>query len=156
MVGVRLAPVLALGILPQLVRQQRADGPLVEVDDAVFAGCRLRLAERHAKVSGLAVGARSRGLLVLLTARLLHDLLPYNDDSLDEINVVPAQPNGLAPAHPGTGYDFEQAAEAVCADAVEELAELGWLPRLHLGPLRLGQLDVLGSVEGEHALADCR
>ncbi|URN12507.1 hypothetical protein LUW77_15015 [Streptomyces radiopugnans] len=124
-VGVRLAPLLALGVLPHPVRQQCADGALVQVDDAVLTARGLGLAERHAQVSGLAVQARRGGELVLLPPGLLNDLLPHNDDAPGEVDVGPAQPDGLTAAHPGTGDDLEQCTEAVRADVVEERAQLG-------------------------------
>ncbi|WWY85343.1 hypothetical protein V9K83_14560 [Streptomyces griseoaurantiacus] len=143
MVGVRVAPRGPLGVLAHAVGEQGAHGALVEVDDATLACLGLRLAERHAHVPGIAVRAWRRRLLVLLPTDLLYDLLPHGNGARLGVDVGPAQAHGLAAAQAGAGDNLEQGAEAVRADAVEELAELGGLPRLHLRAALLGQLDLL-------------
>ncbi|WTD76030.1 hypothetical protein OHB56_20330 [Streptomyces sp. NBC_01635] len=134
--------------------EQGADRDLVEVNHAILAGRGLGLAERDTEVSGFAVGARCRGLLVLLPPGLLYNLLPHRDDPAGEVDIIPAQAHGLAAAHAGTGDHLEHGAEPVPADAVEEDAQLGRLPRLGLGALSLGQLDVLRGVVGHKSLPD--
>nr|WP_234375699.1 hypothetical protein [Streptomyces sp. CB01373] len=113
MVGVRLVPLLALGVLAHPMGEQGADGGLVQVDDAVLAALGLRLAERHSEVPGGAVRARDRRLLVLLPAGLLYDLLPDHDDPAGEVDVIPAQADGLAAAQARTGDHLEQPAETI-------------------------------------------
>nr|WP_251060565.1 hypothetical protein [Streptomyces sp. ISL-100] len=152
-VGVRLAPRLTLLVLPQLVSDKRAHRDLVEVYDAVLTGRCLGLAERDAEVSGIAVRARGRLLLVLLPSGFLDDLLPHHDDAAGEVDVVPAQAHGLTAAEAGTGDDFEHGAEAMDTDRIEELAQLGRLPRLHVGALRGRKVNILSCVERDHAAA---
>nr|WP_234436298.1 hypothetical protein [Streptomyces sp. NRRL S-813] len=118
-VGVRLAPLLALGVPAHPVREQGADGGLVQVDDAVLTALGLRLAERHAEVPGGALRARRRRLLVLLPSGLLYDLLPDDDDPAGEVDVIPAQADRLTAAQAGTGDHLEHSAEAMRVDAVE-------------------------------------
>ncbi|WTY65089.1 hypothetical protein OG741_19345 [Streptomyces sp. NBC_01410] len=148
-VGVRVAPRLALLTLAQLVREQRAHGALVQVDDSVLTGRGLGPAERHSEVARLAVRARRGGLVVLLAARLLDDLLPYDDDPGRKVNVVPSQAYGFTATQAGTRDRLEHGAEPVSPDGVEELPELPGLPRFHLRPLGYREVNVLGRVEGD-------
>nr|WP_228774973.1 hypothetical protein [Streptomyces sp. NRRL B-1677] len=151
-VAVRLLPLAALLVLPQLVRQQRPDRGLVEVDHAILAALRLGLGEGDAEVALITVWAGRGRQIALLTAALLHDLLPYDDDPLREVDVVPAKAARLAAAHPSAGDDLVHGAKAVRADVVKEDTEFGRLPWGDLGAGRYGQLDALGRVGADEVL----
>ncbi|HVL84521.1 MAG TPA: hypothetical protein VM367_09605 [Pseudonocardia sp.] len=124
-------PCRALGILGEPVREQHPDGAAVELDDAVLATGGLRLAEHVALVHPVAPRAP---LPAGLRNVDLDELLADDEHAGGKVDIVPAQPACLPAAQAGAGDQLEQGAEPVTPDRVEELAELGWLPRPHLRP----------------------
>nr|WP_253258376.1 hypothetical protein [Pseudonocardia sp. N23] len=148
-VDVRGAPREALGVLGEPVREQHADDATVQVDAAGLPAAGLRLAERVALVTLAARRARGRGVD-------LDELLADDDDAPLQVDVGPAESTCLTAAHPGGGDEFEEGRQPVPGDGVEELAELGRLPRLDLVALDLGELDALGGVERDELLTPRR
>nr|WP_235787006.1 hypothetical protein [Streptomyces mutabilis] len=152
MILVRLAPLLTLRLLPKLMREQRADHVVSQLDHAALAGLRLRVPEAHAQVPGLAVRARRRGLLPLLPPGLLHHLPTHRQRAPDEVDVVPAQAQRLTAPQTRVRDHLEQAAEPVAADRVEEGAQLLTGPRLDLGFRGLRERRLPGDVERDQIL----
>nr|WP_282947842.1 hypothetical protein [Cellulomonas endometrii] len=115
------------------MRQQRADGVLVEVHPSGVARRRLGRSEREVPVLGL---ARSTGERAAVD---LHHLLPDHQDAGVEVDVLPPQPARLTAAQAGERDELEHRPEPVGRGVVEERAELGGFPRADLRALRLRQ-----------------
>nr|WP_233491103.1 hypothetical protein [Blastococcus sp. TBT05-19] len=109
--------------------EQGADGALPDVDAAVLAGLRLRLA-----LDDLAAD--------------LDELRADVDHALLEVDVGPAERARLAAAQAGERQHLEEGAEAVAGGVVEEGAELGRFPRANVRGAVAGEGDVGGGVVG--------
>ncbi|HEY3713876.1 MAG TPA: hypothetical protein VGL39_05050 [Jatrophihabitantaceae bacterium] len=130
-VDVGVAPFRLLDVLAQLVSYQHADQAGVEVDTAVLAAAGLDRTERGAAVLAAAVGAR-------LQTRDVQHLLAQHAAGFLEVDVGPPQAEDLATPPGGAGDRLVERAPHVPHRSVEELAEVLGLPRMHLGPARLG------------------
>lgn len=72
---------------------------------------------------------------------------------MGEVDLAPAQPEHLAPAHPRRRHEQPGCIQPVALDVRQECAELLGAPRLHLGRRRLGGIGPVRRVPGEVAPA---
>jgi hypothetical protein len=81
------------------------------------------------------------------------ELLAHVDHGPVQVDVIPAQAEGLAPAEPAEREQDEGRVQRVCLAGGQELAGLAGGPGPDRRPVPFGQLGAAGDVAGDQLLA---